>query len=108
MVSSSVLRNLKAAIAEPNLGHARALEQALMAAEFPRKVFGRFNQRSSIEANSESDRGIAERLANAFDTSLTAARLSVGMLRSDRSFTPRVAAARFFSPNPDVSTWEAQ
>jgi hypothetical protein len=84
------------AIAHPLLEHARALEAALTPV-FGKRVFGRINQKSSIEVASESDRGVTERLANAFDTSLTAARLAAGIERSDRTFTPRNAAQRFFS-----------
>jgi hypothetical protein len=43
------------------------------------KVFGRLNQKSSIDAAAESDRGITERIANAFDASVTAARLLSGV-----------------------------
>jgi hypothetical protein len=62
-----------------------------LATTFGKRVFGRINQKASIEAASESDRGIAERLANAFDASLTAGRLAVGIVRSDRTLTPRKA-----------------
>jgi hypothetical protein len=68
---------------------------------FERQIFGRLNQKSSIEAASESDRGIVERLANAFDSSLTAARLAFGIERSDKTLTPRNAAQRFFCARPE-------
>jgi len=69
-------------------------------------VFGRINQKSSIEAASESDRGVTERLANAFDTSLTAARLASGITRSDPSLTPRSAAKRFFCAKETACEWQ--
>src|ERR1700730_17960549 len=94
-------------IAHPLLEHARALEAALVP-PFAKRVFGRINQKSSIEAASESDRGVTERLANAFDTSLTAGRLAAGIERSDRTFTPRNAAQRFFCLNADQCDWSSQ
>lgn len=103
-LNAEVTSALRAVIVQPTLKNARTLEAAL-AASFGKRVFGRINQKSSIEAASESDRGITERLANAFDTSLTAARLSVGIAKSDRTFTPRNAAQRFFSLNPDQCEW---
>jgi hypothetical protein len=56
---------LHALVAQPSLQNARVLEGALVAA-FQKRVFGRINQKASIEAASESDRGVTERLANAF------------------------------------------
>lgn len=106
-LSDEVKQALRAVLAEPVLERARRLEELLTPA-FAKRVFGRVNQKSSIEAASESDRGITERLANAFDTSLTAARLAAGIERSDRSFTPRNAAQRFFSANPDQCEWAPQ
>lgn len=103
-LNRAVIDALRAVIGQPNLQNSRALETAL-ARDFGKRVFGRINQKASIEAASESDRGITERLANAFDTSLTAARIAVGIERSDRSFTPRNAAQRFFCANPDQSEW---
>jgi len=91
----------------PSLEYARALE-AILAATFGKRVFGRINQKASIEAASESDRGIAERLANALDASLTAGRLAIGIARSDRTFTPRNAAQRFFCSSPDLCEWAPQ
>lgn len=98
---------LRTAITRPNLENARALEVAL-ASVFKKRVFGRVNQKASIEAASESDRGITERLANAFDASLTAARLATGIARSDRTFTPRNAAQRFFCLNAEQCEWAPQ
>ena len=98
---------LRAAITQPLLENSRALENSLAAA-FGKRVFGRINQKSSIEAASESDRGVTERLANAFDTSLTAGRLAAGIERSDRTFTPRNAAQRFFCLNADQCDWSPQ
>lgn len=101
----SVTKALVDAISEPCLAHARALEEALKQANYRRLVFGRVNQKSSIEAASESDRGIVERLANAFDASLTAARLASGIERSEKGLTPRVAAQKFFCPSPESCEW---
>ena len=98
---------LRAVIVRPSLEHARALE-AVLAATFGKRVFGRINQKASIEAASESDRGVAERLANAFDASLTAGRLAAGIPRSDRTFMPRNAAQRFFCSSPDLCEWAPQ
>src|SRR5438132_5523526 len=98
---------LRAVIMRPSLEHARALE-SILAATFGKRVFGRINQKSSIEAASESDRGVGERLANAFDASLTAARLTAGISRSDRTFSPRSAAQRFFCMNADQCEWSPQ
>src|SRR5438876_8740281 len=95
---------LRAAITQPLLENSRALENSLAAA-FERRVFGRINQKSSIEAASESDRGVTERLANAFDASLTAARLASGIAKSDRTLTPRNAAQRFFCSNAELCEW---
>jgi hypothetical protein len=61
--------------------------------------------KASIEAASESDRGVTERLANAFDASLTAARLAAGIARSDRTLTPRNVAQRFFCSNAEQCEW---
>ena len=100
-----VLEALRATIDEPCLRTARALEEVLRSNNFDRQVFGRVNQKSSIEAASESDRGIVERLANAFDASLTAARIALGIERSDRTLTPRTAAQRFFCARPELCDW---
>src|SRR5437667_12021338 len=106
-LNEQVRNALHAVIAQPLLEHARTLEAALTPI-FGKRVFGRINQKSSIEAASESDRGVTERLANAFDTSLTAGRLAAGISRSDRTFTPRNAAQRFFCPNADQCEWSPQ
>jgi hypothetical protein len=100
-----VLANL---LSEPSLSGARALEDALRSAGSKRRVFGRVNQKASLEANSESDRGIAERLANAFDASLTAARIAVGITKSSKGLSPRKAAQRFFCPNTAKCNWLPQ
>ncbi|HLQ25733.1 MAG TPA: hypothetical protein VK138_07565 [Acidiferrobacterales bacterium] len=99
---------LKAAIRQPCLANVRCLEAALDKQGFGKRIFGRLNQKSSIEAASESDRGITERLANAFDASLKAALLSVGIDRSDRSLTPRNCAQRFLCPNAENADWSPQ
>ena len=101
----AVLEALRATIDQPCLQTARALEDALRANNFDRQVFGRVNQKSSIEAASESDRGIVERMANAFDASLTAARLALGIERSDRTLTPRNASQKFFCARPELCDW---
>ena len=100
-----VREKLKSLIALPNLANARELEASLMRASYQRIVFGRINQRSSVDANSESDRGVAERLANAFDATLTAARIAAGINRSDPTLTPRTVAERFICPNRERCEW---
>jgi hypothetical protein len=75
---------------------------------YQRKIFGRFNQKSSIDAASESDRGMTERISNAFDASLTTARILSGYDKSSREFTPRNAAQRFLNPNREDSNWSPQ
>src|SRR6266496_5943122 len=106
-LNGAIKEALHAVIARPCLDNARILETAL-AGTFQKRVFGRINQKASIEAASESDRGITERLANAFDASLTAARLAAGIARSDRTFTPRNVAQRFFCVSPDLCEWAPQ
>ena len=106
-VNAEIKEALHALIAQPSLQNARVLEGALVGA-FQKRVFGRINQKASIEAASESDRGVTERLANAFDASLTAARLASGVARSDRTFTPRNAAQRFFCLNAEQCEWTPQ
>src|SRR6476646_5840535 len=106
-VTTELLTQLNAVMKAPSLETTRALESALEAAGFQAQVFGRYNQRASIEANAESDRGVAERLANAFDASLTAARVAMGQ-KSDRSLTPRNAAQRYFCSDPTKSDWHPQ
>lgn len=93
---------------QPLLENARILEKTLREAGFPSKVFGRLNQKSSIEAAAESDRGITERIANGFDASLTAARLLSGMDRSDVALPPRNAAQRFLNPDREACDWRPQ
>ena len=82
--SKSVMALLQQLIEEPSLARARDLETALRKDGLASRLFGRLNQKSSIDAAAESDRGIVERIANAFDASLTAARklgngLSLGL-----------------------------
>lgn len=93
----------------PSLASAHQLEQELAGLGYRKMVFGgRINQKASIEAASEGDRGAVERLANAFDASLTAARVVSGTGTSDSSLTPRKAAQRFLNPNPDSCDWNPQ
>lgn len=92
----------------PSLALARQLEQKLVGHGYRKMVFGRINQKASIEAASEGDRGAVERLANAFDASLTAARVASGAGASKSSLTPRKAAQRFLNPNPDSCDWKPQ
>lgn len=106
-LSHEVISCLNDVVEKPSLQGARVLESTLRAAQYRSVIFGRHNQRASIELNAESDRGIAERLANAFDASLTAARLAMGQ-RSERGLTPRNAAQRYFCPDPTKSEWQAQ
>jgi uncharacterized membrane protein YccC len=98
----AILAALRQTIEEPTLGHARALESVLRRAGTSAKVFGRLNQKSSIYAAAESDRGITERIANAFDASVTAARRLSGMHASDASLTPRNAAQRSLNSDRDA------
>lgn len=96
-------------MAAPSLDLARQLEQQLAGLGYRKMVFGgRINQKASIEAASEGDRGAVERLANAFDAALTAARVVSGTGISDSSLTPRRAAQRFLNPNPDSCDWNPQ
>ena len=74
---------LRKTIANPYLKNSRELEEHLITEGFQRKVFGHLNQKSSIDAASESNRGITERLSNAFDASLTAARKLAGYAQSE-------------------------
>src|SRR5947209_20260823 len=106
-VSGEMLRLLNALVKAPSLETSRALEVQLQRGGFRPQVFGRYNQRASIEANAESDRGITERLANAFDASLTAARVAMEQ-KSERSLTPRNAAQRYFCSDPTKSDWHPQ
>ncbi len=104
----SIRAILSQLMAAPSLALARQLEQQLAGLGYRKMVFGRINQKASIEAASEGDRGVVERLANAFDASLTAARVMSGMRTSDPSLTPRKAAQRFLNPNPDNCEWNPQ
>lgn len=107
-ISTETIEFLRKTIAYPCLVNARELEAHLISEGYQRKIFGRFNQKSSLNAASESDRGITERLSNAFDASLTAARKLAGYNESSREFTPRNAAQRFLNPNRDDSNWLPQ
>ena len=108
-MSNAVLDDLRQVIGSPCLATARKLEKSLLQQALGSKlVGGRQNQKSSIEAAGESDRPITERLANAFDASLTAARLLAGIAKSEKGLTPRVAAQRFLNPNTDSCAWEPQ
>jgi hypothetical protein len=107
-LSSETIAILRKTIEQPCLANSRELEAHLIAKGFQRKIFGRINQKSSIDAASESDRGITERLSNAFDASLTTARRLAGYVQSSRDFTPRNAAQRFLNPNRDDSNWLSQ
>ena len=107
-ISKSIQTILGQLMVAPSLDLARKLEQELAGLGYRKVVFGRVNQKASIEAASEGDRGVVERLANAFDASLTAARLESGMKASDSSLTPRKATQRFLNPNPDNCDWNPQ
>lgn len=100
-----VLEALRHLIDNPSLANARSLEDALRSTGYSSRILGRPNQMASIEAAGNSDRGIVERIANAFDASLTAARELAGA-RSQRELTPRVVAQRFLNPNLDHCDWE--
>lgn len=96
-------------IENPSLKYARELERGLVNHNYNKIVFGgRVNQKSSIEAASESDRGVTERIANAFDASLTAARKLAGFSESDPTLTPRIAVQRFLNPNREECVWDPQ
>lgn len=104
----NVLDVLRQLIERPSLADARNLEFVLRENGFASRLFGRLNQKSSIDAAAESDRGIVERIANSFDASLTAARRLSGLDRSDATLTPRIAAQRFLNANTDSCIWEPQ
>ena len=106
--SDNVTRVLNAVLAEPCLRTARDLEGVLQQEGYQKKVFGRLNQKSSVEQLSESDRGIAERLANAYDASLKAARLAVGMVNTDKGMTPRIVARKLLNPSIERCVWQPQ
>lgn len=103
--SPAVIAALRKAIEAPNLGSARALEDALRHAGATPIVFGRMNQKSSVEAASDSDRGATERLANAFDASLKACRSVMGDVAS-KALTPRAAARKYFNGTDDSAAWQ--
>jgi len=105
---SNVLDVLRQLIIAPSLAEARRLESALRSTGLSSCLLGRLNQKSSIDAASESDRGIVERIANSFDASLTAARILAGLERSEATLTPRIAAQRFLNANTDSCIWEPQ
>lgn len=100
----SVLNHL---MALPSIAGARLLEQQLTEVGCRKMIFGRINQKSSIEAASESDRGVVERITNAFDASVIAARRIAG-IQTDPKLTPRKAAQRFLNPNQDACAWDPQ
>jgi hypothetical protein len=104
---SSVVKSLCQVIENPCLAMARELEKSLLDAGFGRKLLGRVNQKSSIDAAGQSDRGIAERIANAFDACAEAARIVAGVERSP-DLGPRVAVKRFLNPNEELCVWEPQ
>jgi len=104
-IAGEILSLLQAVVRTPSLSSSRALEKALNKAGHQRIVFGRHNQQSSVQANSQSDRGMAERLANAFDATLTAARLAAGITKSDRWMTPRNVAERFICRSTEKCEW---
>lgn len=108
-IAKSVQAILSQLMASPSLALARQLEQELTSLEYRKMIFGgRINQKASIEAASEGDRGLVERLANAFDASLTAARIVSGTGAGDSSLTPRKAAQRFLNPDLDNCEWNSQ
>jgi hypothetical protein len=106
--ASLVTDQLRKVIESPTLANARELENALRQSEVASKLFGRLNQKSSIDAAAESDRGVTERIANAFDASLTAARRLAGIQQSDPTLRPRAAAQRFLNPDTDNCLWQPQ
>lgn len=105
---SLVIQALNTALRTPTLANARALEIALRQSGCQSTLFGRMNQKSSIDAAAESDRGVTERIANAFDASLTAAKRLAGVSQNDATLRPRAAAQRFLNPDPDSCLWEPQ
>lgn len=58
----SIQAILSELMAAPSLDLARQLEQQLASLGYRKIVFGRINQKASIEAASEGDRGAVERL----------------------------------------------
>lgn len=102
--SSKIQETLNRLLGAPNLSNARQLEKVLREANLGQKLLGRANQKSSVDAASESDRGFIERLANAFDASLTAARVAA-KVPSNKSLTPRACAERFLCPTTEDASW---
>lgn len=108
-IPNSVRTTLAKLMSTPSLDLARQLEQQLAGLGQRREVFGgRINQKASIEAASEGDRGVVERLTNAFDAALTASKVMSGAGTSDSALTPRRAAQRFLNPDPDSCDWKPQ
>jgi hypothetical protein len=103
--SLAVIAALRKTVESPSLASARALEEALRHAGAVPNVFGRMNQKSSVEAASDSDRGATERLANAFDASLKACRSLLGDAAS-KELTPRAAAKRYLSGGDEAAVWQ--
>lgn len=101
----AVIAALRKTIEAPSLASARALEDALRHAGAQPNIFGRMNQKSSVEAASESDRGATERLANAFDASLKACRSILGEA-SSKALTPRAAAKKYLNGGDDLAVWQ--
>lgn len=107
-IESDIVATLARVIDHPTLANARELENTLRAAGYGSQLFGRMNQKSSIDAAAESDRGVTERIANAFDASLTSARRLAGVPESDPSLHPRAACQRFLNPDTSNCIWEPQ
>lgn len=103
-----VLQTLRSLLATPSLEGSRELESQLQRARCPSQVLGRINQMASTKAATESPRGLVERITNAFDASLTAARQLAGVDSSDPALTPRRAVQRFLNPELGVSEWAPQ
>lgn len=104
---SSVTKALRQVIESPCLATARNLESELSDAGFGKQLLGRVNQKSSIDAAGQSDRGIAERIANAFDACAEAARITAGV-ESSPDLRPRVAVRQFLNPNTEMCVWDPQ
>lgn len=103
--SPAVIAALRKVLETPSLHSSRALEDALRHSGAKPMVFGRMNQKSSVEAASDSDRGATERLANAFDASLKACRSVMGDAAS-KDLTPRAAARKYFNGTDDSAAWQ--
>jgi hypothetical protein len=104
-LDTNVVAALKQLVESPCLDHARHLEKLLRDGGYGKRVFSRFNQKSSVEAASQSDRGIAERLSNAFDASLKAARFAVGRESTDRKDSPRRVAGELLNGMIERAEW---